>query len=226
MARTGLTHYDTLEVARTATPRQIRAAYKKLAKRYHPDLNGGDKTAEERFKDVQTAYAVLIDERKRREYDEAEWSIAVEAAPPAPAPPPVNEKAPPIWQWTPAKESRYSLERVALDVAVGLLATVVAAAPLRAQEGAHAFSAGFAVAPLVWFVAGLVISTRPGDAWRKATLVNVIGWFWMAIRLAFGAGWWIAATAGATYVAAAAGVECGRRAKRHLTDALGEDEEP
>jgi molecular chaperone DnaJ len=63
-------YYETLGVSRGADADEIRKAYKRLARKYHPDLNPGDKTAEERFKSVQEAYDVLNDGKKRGIYDQ------------------------------------------------------------------------------------------------------------------------------------------------------------
>ena len=63
-------YYETLSVGRTADADEIRKAYRRLARKYHPDLNPGDKAAEERFKKVQEAYDVLSDENKRKIYDQ------------------------------------------------------------------------------------------------------------------------------------------------------------
>ena len=63
------TLYDTLGVAKSASQDEIKKAYRKLARQYHPDKNPGDKEAEDRFKEVQTAYDVLSDEEKRKQYD-------------------------------------------------------------------------------------------------------------------------------------------------------------
>src|SRR5215470_19102419 len=62
--------YETLGVARGADAEEIRKAYRKLARKHHPDLNPGDKAAEERFKVVQEAYDVLSDSKKRQMYDQ------------------------------------------------------------------------------------------------------------------------------------------------------------
>ena len=64
--------YSTLGVARTASAADITKAYRKLAKKLHPDLNPGDKTAEEKFKDISAAYAILNDAEKRGRYDRGE----------------------------------------------------------------------------------------------------------------------------------------------------------
>jgi molecular chaperone DnaJ len=63
--------YATLGVAKDAASQDIKKAYRKLAQQLHPDANPGDKAAEERFKEVGRAYAVLSDPKKRAEYDEA-----------------------------------------------------------------------------------------------------------------------------------------------------------
>ena len=62
-------YYKVLGVARNATDAEIKKAYRKLAMKYHPDHAKGDKTAEERFKKISEAYAVLSDKQKRQEYD-------------------------------------------------------------------------------------------------------------------------------------------------------------
>src|SRR2546430_16074166 len=63
-------YYETLGVARGADTEDIRKAYRKLARKYHPDLNPGDKTSEERFKKVQEAYDVLSDPKKKQMFDQ------------------------------------------------------------------------------------------------------------------------------------------------------------
>ena len=61
--------YETLGVAKNAPQDEIKKAYRKLARQYHPDRNPGDKAAEAKFKEVQTAYDVLSDDAKRKQYD-------------------------------------------------------------------------------------------------------------------------------------------------------------
>ena len=62
-------YYEVLSVSRTATDQEIKSAYRKLALKYHPDRNPGDKSAEDRFKEAAEAYAVLADADKRHMYD-------------------------------------------------------------------------------------------------------------------------------------------------------------
>ncbi len=63
-------YYHVLGVPKSAALPDIKKAYRKLARKYHPDLNPGDKTAEARFKEIQEAYAVLSDPKKRAQYDQ------------------------------------------------------------------------------------------------------------------------------------------------------------
>src|SRR5690606_10574604 len=63
-------YYETLGVGKKATPEEIRKAYRRLARKHHPDLNPSDKVAEDRFKNVQEAYSVLNDPKKREVYDQ------------------------------------------------------------------------------------------------------------------------------------------------------------
>ena len=63
-------YYEVLSVGKGASDAEIKKAYRKLAKRYHPDINPGDKTAEAKFKEVSEAYEVLSDSQKRARYDQ------------------------------------------------------------------------------------------------------------------------------------------------------------
>ena len=65
----GKDYYKILEVPRTATHEEIKKSYRKLAMKYHPDRNKGDKTSESKFKGINEAYAVLSNEEKRKQYD-------------------------------------------------------------------------------------------------------------------------------------------------------------
>src|SRR5213594_1715742 len=68
-------YYSTLGVAKTATEKELKQAYRKLARKHHPDVNLGDKSAEAKFKEINEAYEVLGDPAKRKKYDElgANW---------------------------------------------------------------------------------------------------------------------------------------------------------
>lgn len=63
-------YYELLEVSRTASDAEIKKAYRRLAMKYHPDRNPGDSAAEEKFKEIQSAYSILSDPQKRAAYDQ------------------------------------------------------------------------------------------------------------------------------------------------------------
>lgn len=67
---TAMNYYEILGVPKSASYDEIRKAYRKLSKKYHPDRNSGDESAEEKFKQVQEAWDVLSDEKKRKQYDQ------------------------------------------------------------------------------------------------------------------------------------------------------------
>jgi curved DNA-binding protein len=76
-------YYATLGVAKTASDKEVKQAFRKLARKYHPDVNPGDKAAEARFKEINEAHEVLSDPEKRRKYDElgANWRMYEQAGP-------------------------------------------------------------------------------------------------------------------------------------------------
>src|SRR5262245_3899162 len=77
-------YYETLGVPRGASEEDVKKAYRKLARKYHPDLNPNNKQAEEKFKEVQEAYEVLGDKEKRGHYDQLgqNWKSGSDFTPP------------------------------------------------------------------------------------------------------------------------------------------------
>src|SRR6185503_8139390 len=77
-------YYEILGVARNAKEEEIKKTYRKLARKYHPDLNPNNKQAEEKFKEIQEAYEVLGDADKRKRYDQLgpNWKNGAEFTPP------------------------------------------------------------------------------------------------------------------------------------------------
>jgi len=79
-------YYATLGVNKSATEKELKQAFRKLARKFHPDVNPGDKSAESKFKEVNEAYEVLGDPEKRKKYDElgANWRMYEQAGAPRP----------------------------------------------------------------------------------------------------------------------------------------------
>ena len=74
-------YYATLGVPKTASEKEIKQAFRKMARKYHPDVNPGDKSAESRFKEINEAYEVIGDPQKRKKYDElgSNWKMYEQA---------------------------------------------------------------------------------------------------------------------------------------------------
>ena len=70
-------YYEVLGVEKNATPEQIKKAYRKLAKKYHPDMNPGDDEAANKFKEVNEAYEVLSDEDYAKRIKDGKWELTV-----------------------------------------------------------------------------------------------------------------------------------------------------
>src|SRR5580700_6944454 len=83
-------YYEVLGLPRGASEDEIRKTYRQLARKYHPDVNPNDKSAEEKFKEINEAYEVLSDADKRKRYDElgANWKSGADFTPPPGTPPP------------------------------------------------------------------------------------------------------------------------------------------
>lgn len=162
-----MTHYDTLEVEPHASQREIKRAYRRLARRYHPDYNPGDSDSEERFKELAAAYAVVSDRRKRAAYDARVLSATARATPGWSEQPSRPEPTPSEWQelgrdlrhWSrqhrgPGYELRDAHLGALLSVSITLASNATReVAPFLSVLGA-ALAVGFIVSlPLRWCAA-------------------------------------------------------------------------
>jgi hypothetical protein len=195
-------YYKTLGVPRTASPDQIRRAHRKLARRYHPDFNPGDKSAEERFKNIQEAYDVLIDSNARRRYDETAFKsrpapVPTPAAAPASARPhPATNVGPSVRRRRmPAGARRVSLadlyvrhsEGKLWEISEGL-AVILFASFLVATASARAGLAEESLASLGWGglrvfepvailpAIGFLLSGSRGNLLVRCALINAAAW--------------------------------------------------
>ncbi|MGD9580904.1 MAG: J domain-containing protein, partial [Vampirovibrionia bacterium] len=88
-------HYKILGIAPTATEKEIKSAYRSLARKYHPDVNQGNKEYEAKFKEVTEAYSILSDDKQRYLYDLTQGFKKINPEPPKQTPPRANDKGKP-----------------------------------------------------------------------------------------------------------------------------------
>ncbi len=197
-------YYRTLGVSRTASAGEIRKAHRKLARRYHPDFNPGDKSAEERFKCVQEAYETLIDSDARRIYDEATFkpepsrtrtpSGSDGSAGPNPASEPrsFEHRPRPRWEASGSASMRASNAwRHAADVsgAFGIMLAVLIGCTVLVFVGVERRLWSLTLPPELgldgllvlmplWalFIVGLVCGRTQGSFLVGSTLINAIVW--------------------------------------------------
>jgi hypothetical protein len=197
-------YYETLGVPRTASPEQIRRAYRRLARRYHPDFNPGNQAAEERFKNVQEAYDVLSDPDARSKFDQSvyvpESGLSGTGAAAAdgpyeykgwrqePAAATVGRRdfdAPPFGQ-TRARNSTAGLAPILVAGPIWIFVMLIAF-PIPDDLGWSGLGGGWAIMPLLLlFAAGFLFAGTHGNPWARAASIDVATWFCLILY------WWIA----------------------------------
>ncbi len=105
----GKDYYNILGVSRNASEREIKQAYRRLARQYHPDVNPGDKSAEAKFKEIKEAHEVLSDKKKRKKYDQFgdQWQYADQFAQ-------AQRQQTPFWDFSQAGAQRFHFEEADL----------------------------------------------------------------------------------------------------------------
>jgi len=105
----GKDYYSILGISRNASEREIKQAYRKLARQYHPDVNSGDKSAEAKFKQINEAYEVLSDKEKRWKYDQFgdQWQYADQFAQ-------ARRQQTPVWDFNQAGGQSFRFEEADL----------------------------------------------------------------------------------------------------------------
>ena len=111
----GNDYYSILGVSRSASEREIKQAYRKLARQYHPDVNPGDKSAEAKFKTINEAYEVLSDKENRKKYDQFgdQWQYADQFA--------KAQQQTPFWDYSQTGGQRFHFEEADLGSLFGNL---------------------------------------------------------------------------------------------------------
>ena len=110
----GKDYYSILGVKRDATEQEIKRAYRRLARKHHPDVNPGDKSAEAKFKEINEAYEVLSDKEKRQKYDQFgdQWQYADQFAK-------AGRQQTPFWNFSQGGAQRFYFEEGNLDSLFG-----------------------------------------------------------------------------------------------------------
>jgi hypothetical protein len=138
------TYYDVLQVERTATPDRIRAAYRKLAQKYHPDKMPGNANAPRAMAAINAAYQVLSDAQQRAEHDR--WIHRAESAPAPLAP--VRPEPPTFWAFAhPATSWPWYLLFATMAFALGTIGTAVYLTAMPARVATPAAAAAPAAKP-------------------------------------------------------------------------------